>query len=106
MRTDFICILENSVVQDEGLAPLLDQHVGLRNEEAPAERAAGCLKQQWPNTRAVPAGRLNAKAGNRILNSGSSPAKPLPNALQANSQVSQQFQMALQVQHEPLPFSD
>lgn len=44
-----------------------------------------------PNTRAVPSGRLNVKAGNRILNSGSLLVKPHPNALQANFQVSQQF---------------
>jgi hypothetical protein len=35
VRTHFICIFENSVVQDEGFAPLLHQHVRLSNEETP-----------------------------------------------------------------------
>lgn len=35
VRTHFICIFENSVVQDKGFAPLLHQHVRLSNEETP-----------------------------------------------------------------------
>lgn len=35
-----VCVLQDAVVQHEGLAPLLHQHVGLRDEEAPAEGTA------------------------------------------------------------------
>lgn len=80
VRTHFICIFENSVVQDKGFTPLLHQHVRLSNEETP-DGESRRLKQQLPNTRAVLTGRLNVKAGNRILNSGSLLVKPHPNAL-------------------------
>lgn len=32
---NFICILQNSVIQDQGFAPLLHQHIGLSNEKTP-----------------------------------------------------------------------
>lgn len=35
IRTDFICVLQNPVIEHEGFAPLLHQHIGLSNEKTP-----------------------------------------------------------------------
>lgn len=61
MGTHFICIFENSVIQDEGFAPFLHQHIGLSNEETPDGESC-CLKLRLPNTRAGLAARLYVKA--------------------------------------------
>lgn len=58
--THFICIFQDSVIQDEGLAPLLHQHVGLGDEKTPGGKGkAQAARAQLPKGKALLEFRLN-----------------------------------------------